>query len=300
MKQRRLSNETAGFLLGFIGVVIFGATLPMTRLAVAVFDPWFVTMGRAAGAGILAIFALALLRPPLPTRRQWPPLIAAALGLTVGFPGFMAIAMQSVHASHAGVVLGILPMATALAALLVGGERPSSLFWFWSLVGAAIVVVFSLRQGGGALAAGDLWLVAAGACAALGYAFSGGLARVMPGWAVISWALVIAMPASIAVTAATWDAGYLHASVSVWLAFAYLAAFSMFLGFFAWNAGMALGGVARVGQIQLLQTFVTLVIAALTLGERIDGETLFFAIAVVLAVAMGRRAPVGQRSPRKS
>ena len=290
------SKETAGYLLGFVGVAIFGATLPMTRLAVLEFDPWFVTMGRAALAGFAAAGVLMALRPPVPAPKQWLPLIVAAIAVTVGFPGFMAIAMETVPASHGGVVLGILPMATALAAALVAAERPTLQFWFWCILGTGLVIAYSLRHGDAAFGAGDLWLAAAGASAALGYALFGKLTRTMPSWAVISWALIIALPISLPATLVAWQPEYHSATAAAWSAFLYLAFFSMFLGFFAWNKGLALGGIAKVGQIQLLQTFITLIIAALFLGETIDTETMIFAVAVVIAVAAGRNAPVRHKN----
>ncbi len=292
-----MRRETLGFLLGFTGVVIFGATLPATRLAVAAFDPWFVTFVRASGAALMAALLLAVLRRPFP-RRHGALLAVAALTLVIGFPGFSSLAMTSVPAAHGGVVLGVLPLATAVAAVLVNGERPSPAFWLLALAGTGLVTAFALRQGAGGLAGGiargDIWLAAAAASAALGYAISGRLARHMPGWEVISWALLLALPVTAPLAAVLWQPAYLAAPAGSWTALSYLAAFSMFLGFFAWNAGLALGGVARVGQVQLLQTFVTLAIAAAILGEAISGEMLAFALAVSAIVLLGRKARVGR------
>ncbi len=292
-----MRRETLGFLLGFIGVVIFGATLPATRLAVVSFDPWFITFARASGAALLAVVLLAVLRRPFP-RRHAPLLGLAGLTLVIGFPGFSSLAMTSVPAAHGGIVLGVLPLATAVAAVIVNGERPSVRFWWLAVLGAALVTAFALRDGpGGPLggfAAGDIWLAAAAASAALGYAVSGRLTRHMPGWEVISWALLIALPVAAPLTFALWNPAYLAAPDSHWAALGYLAAFSMFLGFFAWNAGLALGGVARVGQVQLLQTFITLAISAAILGETIGGEMFAFALAVSSVVVLGGKARVGR------
>ena len=291
-----MRRETPGFLLGFIGVAIFGATLPATRLAVVSFDPWFVTFARASGAALLAAALLAVLRRPFPRRHGFL-LGVAALTLVVGFPGFSSLAMASVPAAHGGVVLGVLPLATAAAAVIVNGERPSPVFWLLAVLGAGLVTAFALRDGpGGPLggfAAGDIWLAAAAASAALGYAISGRLARQMPGWEVISWALMIALPLAAPLTVLLWQPAYLAAPGSHWAALGYLAVFSMFLGFFAWNAGLALGGVARVGQVQLLQTFITLAISAAILGEAVSGEMLAFALAVSAIVLLGAKARVG-------
>lgn len=289
-------REIWGFVLGLLGVAIFGATLPITRFAITSFDPWFITTGRAAIAGVCALITLALTRMPLPDRRQLRSLVPASISLSFGFPGFMALAMTTVPAAHGGVVLGILPVATAIAAVLFAGERPSLAFWLWSLAGAALVVIFTLRNGNHGFAIGDVWLFAAGASAAFGYAVSGNLSRSMPGWAVISWVVIITFIPCLAITGALWRPAYADAPAMAWIAFVYLGLFPMFLGFFAWNAGLAIGGVARVGQVQLLQTFFTLATAALLLGETIDIEMIAFAVAVVLVVAASGRARVLSRS----
>ncbi len=292
-----MRRETLGFLLGFIGVVIFGATLPVTRLAIASFDPWFITFGRASAAALLAVILLAVLRRPFP-RRHALLLGLASLTLVIGFPGFSGLAMKSVPASHGGIVLGLLPLATAVAAVFVNGERPSAKFWWLAVIGAGLVTAFALRDGpGGPLggfAAGDLWLAAAAACAALGYAISGRLTRHMPGWEVISWALLISLPVAAPLTFVLWQPAYLVAPGNHWAALGYLAGFSMFLGFFAWNTGLALGGVARVGQVQLLQTFITLAFSAAILGEAISGEMFAFALAVSAIVVLGGKARVSR------
>ncbi len=231
-----MRRETSGFLLGFIGVAIFGATLPASRLAVASFDPWFITFARASGAALLAVILLAVLRRPFPRRHGFL-LGLASLTLVVGFPGFSSLAMMSVPAAHGGVVLGVLPLATVVAAVFVNGERPSPAFWLLAVLGAGLVTAFALRDGPGGLhggiAAGDIWLAAAAASAALGYAISGRLAQQMPGWEVISWALLIALPVAAPLTVLLWQPAYLAAPGSHWAALGYLAVFSMFLGFFA-------------------------------------------------------------------
>jgi drug/metabolite transporter (DMT)-like permease len=289
-----MPRETLGLLLGLLGVVIFGATLPATRAAVADLAPWFVTTGRAAVAGGLAAIVLAVLRRPVPNKALWRDLAVASSCVTLGFPGLIGLAMQTVPASHGGVVLGILPLATALFAAIFSGDRPSRAFWFWSAVGAALVVVFSLRDSDLKVTVGDVYLFLAVFAAALGYVFSARVARHMPGWEVISWAVVVSLP--ITLPLAFWlqpaDPGAVR--FSAWAGFAYAALFSMYLGFFPWNAGLAMGGVARVSQTQLLQTFVTLGLSAVLLGERIDLVTVCFAVAVVGVVLLGRRAPIGQ------
>lgn len=292
------TSERKGLLLGLIGVVIFGLTLPATRLALEGFDPIFIALGRAVLAGIAAGIVLMLTRQPLPPRKSWRRLITASLGVVVGFPVLATIAMQYAPASHGGVVLALLPLATAVAGVILAGERPSAGFWVCSLAGTLAVLAFSLIEGAAndGFHAADLLLAAAIAAAAIGYAEGGELARAMGGWQVICWALVIVTPFLI-ITLLVWGEPInWNASVAAWGGFLYLALFSQFIGFFAWYQGLALGGVAKVGQLQLLQTFVTLVAAALILGEQVTVTEIVFACIVVLIVAMGRKMRVERRT----
>jgi drug/metabolite transporter (DMT)-like permease len=284
-----LSRERLGLMLGFVGVVIFGGTLPATRIAVSAIDPLALTSLRTAIAGLCSLALLIVLRRPFPPRSLWFQLVIASLCVSVLFPFLMALAVQTVDAAHGGVVLGALPIATALVAVLITHERPKPLFWIASLAGAALVVAFALRQGGGALSSGDLLLFAAIAASATGYAFSGRLTASMPGWEVISWALVIALPVSLPAAALTFPVHTDHIALKPWLALLYVALFSQWIGFFAWNAGMAMGGIARVSQIQLLQPFVTFALAASFAGETITPQILLFAAAVVVTVAISTR-----------
>jgi drug/metabolite transporter (DMT)-like permease len=283
------SRERLGLLLGFIGMVIFGGTLPATRLAVSQIDPIALTSLRTAIAGLCSLVLLVALRRPLPPRALWPQLALTMLCVAVLFPLLMSMGMQTVDASHGGVVLGILPIATALVAVAITHERPRPLFWIASLAGAALAIAFSLRQGGGAFSTGDLLLFAAVAVSAIGYAFSGRLTSQMPGWEVISWVLVIALPLSIPAAALTMPADISYISLKPWLGLLYVALFSQWIGFFAWNAGMAMGGIARVSQIQLLQPFVTFALAAFFNDETITLQILLFAAAVVVTVAISTR-----------
>lgn len=286
-----LSRETLGLGLGFLGVAIFGATLPMTHLALDAFSPWFVTYGRAALASAAAALLLVALRKPLP-RQDLPALFMAGLLLVFGFPALSSLAMQTVPAAHGGVVLGILPLVTSIFAALIGGERPSAAFWIFGAGGTALVVFFALRDSGMRLVAGDIWLFLAALSASLGYVISGKLARKMPGWEVICWALVVTAPISLPAAWLTYEPGYAAAEMSAIGGLLYLSFGSMFLGFFAWNAGLAWGGIARVSQVQLLQSFITIAISAVLLGESISLETLLFAAAVLAVVAAGRQARV--------
>src|SRR6201991_3205947 len=257
-----LSRERLGLLLGFVGMAIFGGTLPATRIAVSAIDPLALTALRTAIAGLCSLALLIVLRRPLPPRRLWFPLAVAMLCVSVMFPFLMALGVQTVDASHGGVVLGILPIATAFVAVLITHERPKPLFWIASIFGAALVVAFALRQGGGALSSGDLLLFAAVAVSAIGYAFSGRLTSNMPGWEVISWVLVIALPISIPAAWFTMPADILQLPAKPLLGLVYVTLFSQWIGFFAWNAGLAMGGIARGSQGPLLQPFVTFGLAA--------------------------------------
>src|SRR5258705_2951743 len=283
------SRERLGLLLGFVGVVIFGGTLPATRIAVAEIDPIALTSLRTVIAGLCSLVLLIVLRRKLPPRALWPQLAITMLCVAFLFPLLMSLGMQRVDASHGGVVLGVLPIATALVAVTIADERPGPLFWIASVAGAALVIAFALRQGGGALGAGDLFVFASVTVAGVGYAFSGRLASQMPGWEVISWVLVIALPLSIPATALTMPADVSHIAVRPWLGLLYVALFSQWIGFFAWNAGLAIGGIARVSQIQLLQPFVTFVLAAFFNDETITLQILLFATAVVVTVASSTR-----------
>jgi drug/metabolite transporter (DMT)-like permease len=283
------SREHLGLVLGFIGMAIFGGTLPATRIAVLAIDPLALTALRTAIAGLCSLALLLMLRRPLPPRRLWPQLAIAMLGVCILFPFLMALAVRTVDASHGGVVLGILPIATALVAVTITHERPKPLFWIASIAGAALVVAFALRQGGGAFSAGDLLLFAAVAVAAIGYAFSGRLTAEMPGWEVISWVLVMALPISLPAAAFTMPADLPQMALKPWLAVLYVAIFSQWVGFFAWNAGLAIGGIARVSQVQLLQPFITFALAAFFNNETITPQILLFAAAVVATVAISTR-----------
>ena len=269
-----MSRETLGLLIGLAGVVIFGGTLPFTKLALTGFQPAFVCFDRAAIASIAAAVVLTAFGKRL-QREHAAMLFVAGLLLVFGFPLMSTIAMQTVPAAHGAVVLGILPLTTSIFAALIGGERPSALFWLCGVAGAALVVFFALRDSGMSLTSGDIWLFMAGIAASLGYVISGKVARQMPGWEVICWALILTAPISLVGTALLFHHDYLHAPAAAVIGLAYLSFGSMFLGFFAWNVGLAMGGIARVSQVQLLQAFVTIAVSALMLGEVITGQLLF-------------------------
>lgn len=278
--------------LGLIGVGVFSLTLPFTRMAVAELNPVLVALGCAVVAAFLALMLLWWVNAPRPTAAQWKALAITSLGVVVGFPLFSSIAMRYVLSSHGAIVIGILPLATALFGALRFGERPSKGFWIAAVAGSAIVVGLALWQGGGSLHGADVALFAAVVAAAMGYAEGARLSQVMGGQEVISWALVMALPVLLPVTLwLGWEYG-VSASAQAWAGFAYVSLFSMFIGFFFWYKGLALGGIARVSQVQLLQPFMTLLGEALIVGEPLSLQNLLFAAAVVSVVAIGRRMPV--------
>ncbi|SFD45927.1 DMT family transporter [Massilia yuzhufengensis] len=288
-------DESRGMLLGLLGVAMFSLTMPFTRMAVAELDPVFVALGRALGAALLAAGWLACKRAPLPPRSALLPLALVAAGCIVGFPLLTSIALRTVPAAHGALLVGVLPLATALYAALRGFERPSRGFWGMALLGSALVAAFALAQGGGALHVADLLVFGAVAAAAVGYAEGGRLSRSLGGPETICWALVLAAPVLLPVLLWHGVPPLGEVGAGAWFAFGYVTAISMFVGFFFWYRGLALGGVSRVGQVQLLQPFLSLIGAALLLGEALTLPNCAFALAVAAVVFGGRRMGVRQQ-----
>lgn len=279
--------------LALIGVMIFAGTLPATRIAVAEMSPAWLALARAEFAALLGAFALWVSRAPRPKARHLVPLALTSLGVVLGFPLFSSIAMRGASASHGAVIVGLLPFATVVAATLFGGERPSRGFWLAAFAGSAVVVTFALHAGGGAFAWSDWAMLAAVAAGALGYATGGKLAGELGGWQTIAWALLLAAP--ILLVPCVWltiNEPLAQASLPAWAGFAYVTVFSQLLGFVFWYGGMVIGGVARVSQVQLLQLFFTLIFSWWLLDEPIGATTWLAAIAVVVLIALGRRAAV--------
>jgi drug/metabolite transporter (DMT)-like permease len=274
-------------LLGLIGVTLFGLTLPATRMALESFHPIFIATGRALLATVLAVIYLVAGKHRRPTLHEFKYLLLVVLGVAIGFPVFTALAMQRVDASHGGVMLGIMPLTTAACAALLFKERPSLGFWLMALLGSALVIIFSLTRGNGSLHWADLSLLLAVVTGSLSYATGGYLARSLGGLQVISWTLVIATPFLIG--PALWFApSSWQATNAAWIGFFYVALISQYLAFLPWFKGLSLGGIARVGQTQLLQPFITIIASAWLISERVDWITWAFAIAVFAVVALGR------------
>ena len=283
-------------ILGFLGVVAFGLTLPATKFIVPYFDPIFIGLGRAVIASIVAAFILIATKQSRPNKYQFMQLSVVASGVVLGFPVLTAWAMETVPASHGGVVLGVLPIVTAAAAVIVSREKPSAGFWIFSMIGSIVVVTYSLLQGFGSLQLGDLLLLGAILSAGLGYALGGKLSKELGGWQVICWALVISFPFIIL---PAWmqapEEDLSNLPLNVLLSFLYLALVSQLFGFFLWNKGLALGGIARVSQTQLIQPFVTLLASAFLINETVNLQTITFAVLVVSIVAIGKNMPVNAR-----
>ncbi len=279
-----------------MGVLLFGGTLPATRLAVAAFDPLFLSAARAAIAGCAGLLLLLALRRPIPPRALWHEFLLAGLCTIVGFPVFTAMAMVHVPTAHGGVVLGILPLATAAVAALIAHERPSPGFWLSSAAGAAIVLLFMLRRGNThMIELGDLYLLGTIISGAFGYTLSGRLSRKLPGWEVISWQVALFLPLSLGAALMLWPVDLGDVTASAWAGLIYVSFISQFSAFFVFNAGMAMGGVARVGQLMLLQPFVIVALSVPVNGERFEVSTLLYAAAVVGAVLVGQRMGVTRR-----
>ena len=289
------ATPRAGLLWGLLGVLAFSFTVPFTRVAVGGLSPLFIGSGRAVVAAALAAAALALTRSRLPTGRQWARLTVVGCGVVVGFPLLTSYALTTAPASHGAVVIALLPAATAVTAVLRGHERPPAAFWLASAAGAlATVAVASAQEGGlGTLHLADLLLFAAVLAGAVGYAEGGLLARELGAWQTVSWALVLCAPLMTLLTVLATADGTPSASPAQWAAFGYLGVVSMFLGFFAWYRGLAIGPMARVSQVQLVQPVLSLGWAALLLGERLTWATIVGGLVVVLCAGTAVRTRLG-------
>lgn len=282
-------EKTSGWINGFIGVLIFSGSLPATRLAVLEFDPVFLTVVRAAIAGVVAVALLGLFRERRPARHQWLSLFIVAMGVVLGFPLLTALALQHVTSAHSIVFVGLLPLATAIFGVLRGGERPRPVFWIFSILGSALVVGFALSQGLSASPTGDLLMLAAIVACGLGYAEGAKLSRTLGGWQVICWALVLSLPLMALLSLWLAPASFSHISLSAWLCLAYVSLFSMLIGFVFWYRGLAQGGIAAVGQLQLLQPFFGLALAATLLHEHVSLDMLAVTLGVILCVAGAKK-----------
>jgi drug/metabolite transporter (DMT)-like permease len=289
LQNRSNDNASAGWINGLIGVVIFSGSLPATRIAVLEFAPVFLTMARASIAGVIALCMLLLLKERRPANGQIMPLLIVAMGVVVGFPLLTALALQYVTSAHSIVFVGLLPLATAAFAVLRGGERPRPVFWVFSTLGSALVVGFAFSKGVTASPTGDLLMLLAILVCGLGYAEGAKLSRSLGGWQVICWALVLALPVMLVLTWLTAPASLAPITLPAWISLGYVSLFSMLIGFVFWYRGLAQGGIAAVGQLQLLQPFFGLALAATLLHEQVSLGMLGVTVAVILCVAGARR-----------
>ncbi|AST69406.1 EamA family transporter [Kosakonia cowanii] len=282
-------SALAGWLNGLLGVVIFSGSLPATRIAVLEMSPFFLTFLRASLAGLLAILLVCVLREPRPQRAQLFPLLIVACGVVIGFPLLTALALQHVTSAHSIVFLGLLPLCTAIFAVLRGGERPKRAFWLFSLLGSLLVVAFALAQSHAVSLTGDLLMLAAVIVCGLGYAEGAALTRTLGGWQVICWALILSLPVMLPAAWLTQPATLVDISAQAWGALGYVSLFSMLIGFIFWYNGLARGGIAAVGQLQLLQPFFGLALSALLLNERVSPLMLLVTLGVILCVIGSRK-----------
>ncbi|MCH7334959.1 DMT family transporter [Acinetobacter sp. NIPH 2699] len=281
---------SGGWINGLIGVIIFAGSLPATRVAVMDFSPTFLTAARAAIAGILGLILILLSRQKLPDRKDWMPLLYVAIGVVVGFPLFTALALQYVSAAHSIVFIGLLPLATAIFGVLRGGERPNFAFWLFAILGATLVFAYMLIQTQSwSFNYGDIFMLLAILLCGFGYAEGGKLSKHLGGWQVICWALTLTLPMMLVISYWSMPVSFEHISWSATLGLAYVSIFSMLIGFFFWYKGLALGGIATVGQLQLLQPIFGLAIAAVVLHEQVSMTMFAVTIAVIACVTCAKK-----------
>ena len=284
-----MQRALGGWGNGLLGVIIFSGSLPATRIAVGGFSPLFLTSARAVIAALLGAALLLVLRQHRPAARDVGSLAIVSLGVVIGFPLLTALALQHVTAAHSIVFIGLLPLATAIFGVLRGGERPRPAFWLFSVAGSLLVAGYALSQSESASAIGDLLMVAAILVCGLGYAEGATLSRRLGGWQVISWALVLSLPVMSALALVSLPGSWGSIELPVWLGLAYVSLFSMLIGFVFWYRGLALGGIAGVGQLQLLQPFFGLALAGLLLHEPVPWTMVAVTALVVLCVAGAKR-----------
>ncbi len=284
-----MDKTTSGWFNGFLGVLIFSGSLPATRVAVMDFSPVFLTVTRAALAGMLGLALLLAFREKRPSRDDLISLTIVALGVVVGFPLLTALALEHVTSAHSIVFIGLLPLATAIFGVLRGGERPRLAFWLFSCLGSALVAGFALSRGLSASPVGDALMLAAIVVCGLGYAEGGKLSRRLGGWQVICWALVISLPLMLVLALVTFPPSLAGISMPAWVSLGYVSLFSMLIGFVFWYRGLAQGGIAAVGQLQLLQPFFGLALAAFLLHEQVSAAMVVVTLGVVLCVAGAKR-----------
>lgn len=288
-RNTEVTKSSNAWLNGLLGVIIFSGSLPATRIAVLDLDPFFVTVARATIAGILALIVLLINKEKFPQKTQFLSLGIIALGVVIGFPLLSALALRYVTSAHSIVFVGILPVSTAVFGIIRGGERPRPVFWIFSILGSLFVVGYALMQGISSSPVGDILMLLSVILCGLGYAEGGKLSKTLGGWQVISWALVFSLPVALPLTYIFLPTTIAHVGIGAWTSLAYVSFFSMFIGFIFWYKGLAQGGIASVGQLQLLQPFFGLILAASLLREEVSIGMLFVTIAVILCVGGAKK-----------
>ncbi len=289
------NREKLGLLLGLVGVICFSLTLPSTSIAVEYFGTTIVGLGRTVVAAILVAVVLIVRKEKLPSLRQFKSLVIVAVGAVLGFPLLTSWAMESLPVSHGAVELALLPLATTGFAMLRAGERPSRKFWIASILGSLAVIMYAFHLGFGQLQFADLALLVAVIILGLSYAEGGRLSKELGSWQVIAWAIMIGAPFFVIPVGLNFTTEMLHAPIQAWVSFIYLAVVSQFLAYVAWYSGMAMGGIARVSQLQYLQPFLMILFAIVFLDESITLFTLVIAVIVVFSVIIGKNAPVSKK-----
>ncbi|WP_438436455.1 DMT family transporter [Kluyvera georgiana] len=287
--EKRNTPITTGWFNGLLGVMIFSGSLPATRVAVLEMDPFFLTFLRASIAGLLAVTLLQSFRQPRPNAGHIMPLLTVSFGVIIGFPLLTALALRYITAAHSIVFIGLLPLATAIFGVLRGGERPRVAFWIFSLFGSLLVAGFALSQSASLSFTGDMLMLAAVAVCGLGYAEGATLTRELGGWQAISWSLTLSLPFMLVATFIYWPTTFAAYTLPTWLALGYVSLFSMLIGFILWYKGLAAGGIAAVGQLQLLQPFFGLALSAGLIHETVNPQMFWVTLGVILCVVCSRR-----------
>ena len=287
-----LSNETKGMLIGVIGITMFSLTLPFTQMAVKELSPFFVAFCRATIAGFCALTLIILGKYKLPTKNQIKRLIIIAIGIVYGFPIFTSMAMTTLPSSHSGIVLGILPLTMSVLAAIRYKEKASLAYWITSIIGASLVITYAFIDNNGFLIKEDLWLLFAILFVSIGYSEGGNLSKEMGSIAVVSWALVLTLPFNIIATYFFYETSFSSVSLQALISLSYVGLFSMYIGFFFWYKGIAIGGISRVGQVQLIQPFLTIFAAFFLTNEKITFLNILFALMVLVVIIVGKKTKI--------
>lgn len=288
-------DQVKGWINGFIAVIVFSGSMPATKAAVLGLSPFFVTVTRGGIAGLLALCALLLFKEKRPQKSQLVSLVIVATGAVIGFPLLSALALQYITSAHSLVFMGMLPLTTAIFGVIRGGERPHPVFWIFAVLGSLLVIGYAVSQGLAASPIGDILMLLSIILCGLGYAEGAKLSRGLGGWQVISWALVLSLPLTVPLMVMLRPVSFVNVGTGAWLGLAYVSVFSMLIGFVFWYRGLAQGGIAAVGQLQLLQPFFGLILAAYLLHEQVSMGMIGITVCVILCVAGSKKLAVQRR-----